>query len=49
MAQFKYLESAVTGGNCIHEEVKHRLNLGNACYHSMSPFKKLKRLIYTKI
>jgi hypothetical protein len=30
VAKFKYL-----GANCIHEEIKSRLNLGNACYHSV--------------
>jgi hypothetical protein len=30
---FKYLE-ITANQNCIHEEMKSRLNLGNACYHS---------------
>jgi hypothetical protein len=25
----------VTNQNCIHEEIKRRLNSGNACYHSV--------------
>jgi len=25
----------VTNHNCIHEEIKSRLNSGNACYHSV--------------
>jgi hypothetical protein len=33
-AKSKYLQT-VTNKNCIHEEIKHRLNLVNACYHSV--------------
>jgi hypothetical protein len=32
---FKYLGMTVTYHNFIHEEIKSRLNLGNACYHSV--------------
>jgi hypothetical protein len=35
MAQFKYLETTVTNQNMIQEEIKWRLNSGNACYHSI--------------
>jgi hypothetical protein len=35
MAKFRYLGTAVTNKNCILEEVKSRLNLGNACCHSV--------------
>jgi hypothetical protein len=31
---FKYLEMVVTNQNCIHEEIKSRLNSGNACHHA---------------
>jgi hypothetical protein len=33
--QFKYLEITVTNKNLIQEEIKRRLNSGNACYHSV--------------
>jgi hypothetical protein len=33
--QFKYLGMTVTNQNLIHEEVKGRLDSGNACYHSV--------------
>jgi hypothetical protein len=35
MAQFRYLGTTVTNQNLIQEEIKRRLNLGNACYHSV--------------
>jgi hypothetical protein len=31
VATFKYLETALTNQNDIHDEIKSRLNLGNAC------------------
>jgi hypothetical protein len=34
VAQFKYLGTTVTNENLIQEEIKRRLNSGNACYHS---------------
>jgi hypothetical protein len=33
VAQFKYLGTAVTNQNIIEEEIRRRLNSGNACYH----------------
>jgi hypothetical protein len=34
VAQLKCLETTVTTRNLIYEEIKSRLNLGNACCHS---------------
>jgi hypothetical protein len=33
--QFRYLETTVTNQTLIQEEIKRRMNLGNACYHSV--------------
>jgi hypothetical protein len=35
LEQFKYLGTALTNQNSIQEEVKSRLESGNACYHSV--------------
>jgi hypothetical protein len=54
--EFKYLGSTLTDQNAIQEEIKSRLNLGNACYHSVqnllcsrSLSKNLKIKIYITI
>ena len=33
--EFKYLGTTLTNQNTIRKEIKSRLNLGNACYHSV--------------
>jgi hypothetical protein len=35
VAQFRYLGKTVTNQNLNQEDIKRRLNLGNACYHSV--------------
>jgi hypothetical protein len=34
-AQFRYFGTTVTNQSLIQEEIKRRLNSGNACYHSI--------------
>jgi hypothetical protein len=38
VSQFKYLGTTVTNQNLTQEEIRRRLNSGNACYHSVQTF-----------
>jgi hypothetical protein len=33
VVKFKYLETTLIDQNCMQEDIKSRLNTGNACYH----------------
>ena len=53
---FKYLGTTLTYQNSVQEEIKSRLKLGNACYHSVQNLlsssllsKTLKIKIYTRV
>ena len=54
--EFKYLGTTLTNQNSLEEEIKSRLKLGNACYHSVQKLlsssllsKNLKIKIYRTI
>ncbi len=36
--EFKYLGTTLTNQNSIQKEIKGRLKLGNACYHSVQNY-----------
>ena len=36
--EFKYFGTTLTNQNCIQEEIKSRLKVGNACYYSVQNF-----------
>jgi hypothetical protein len=50
--KFRCLGTTLTDQNCIHEDIKSRLNSGNACYHSVQSllsFLLLSRNVKVKI
>jgi hypothetical protein len=50
--KFKYLGITLTDQNCMHEDIKSRQNLGNACYHlvqSLLSSRLLSRNVKVKI
>jgi hypothetical protein len=56
VAKFRYLGTTLTDQNHVQEEIKSRLNSGNACYHSVQSLlssrllsRNLKVKIYTTI
>ena len=56
MEKFRYLGVTVTNTNDIREEIKRRINMGNACYYSLEkilssrlPSKKFKVKTYKTI
>jgi hypothetical protein len=52
VSQFRYLGMTVTNQNLIQEEIKRRLNSGNACYHSVQnplPFRLLLKSVKVRV
>jgi sorting nexin-29 len=49
VAKFRYQGITLTDQNCMHEEIKSRLNLRNACYHLVQSSVLLSRNVKVKI
>jgi len=53
--EFKYFGTKLTNKNCIQEEIKSRLKLGNACCHSVQNilssgcYPRIQKLKYTEL
>jgi hypothetical protein len=47
VSQFKYLGTTVANRNLIQEEIKRRLNSGNACYHLVQSLLSSRLLLKT--
>jgi hypothetical protein len=45
VAQLKYLRAILTDQNCMHKQIKIRINSGNASYHSVQSILSF-RLLY---